>query len=457
MRINKADITQFACSEIQHHDVEFPYLLPIEPMGLHTGDVESLTSYICRQAEAMSERTLPFHSKLLKRYLSEEEIPHCRHIPPKVYHSCNGFNKYAQRALKALSLANEGSWDPEWLTFTPLRWICDRQGRGVLRSNMAWCKECWQEDIQNEQTPYVRLYWLSQQTKVCIHHDSRLAEYCPACGETKFIFSRLPMQWLCDHCGMELYKPDKKHIPENFTSQDAWVSMAIYQLLNRMQRDSFQIYPDTFAQAISNVLKTSKMSLESFCSYLNLDLAIFRRIVEEKGRLFFPVALDLCYRLEIPPDQFLFDRDVLTAPEVWNCIPKTIFTGGARLSTQERKRIQRALRRLLKKNPIPPVRVAHFARSQNVSKSALSYNFPDEYRELSRRYSKWEKDKFRAGHTQRLENICEAAFALAKQGIFPSKTRLEKLGFAKKSHTAREDVTIILEAFQTIYAALDEN
>src|SRR5690606_25996989 len=130
------------------------------------------------------------------------------------------------------------------------------------------------------------------------------------------------------------------HADENFTFEQLWASMSIYSLVHCVYSQNLVIRTDTLKNAISNILTLTDLSLAEFCSRLNLDFRIFDRVVHRNGRPLFSVVLDLCHRIEIPLDQFLFDRDSLTSPELWKNIDKPVFQPQSRLSDKKKKAIR---------------------------------------------------------------------------------------------------------------------
>ena len=62
---------------------ELGSLLPIKPYGLKSGDVEALSSYFCRLAEADSERTQPYRRKITRKYFTEDEHKSFLKVHPK--------------------------------------------------------------------------------------------------------------------------------------------------------------------------------------------------------------------------------------------------------------------------------------------------------------------------------------------------------------------------------------
>lgn len=432
---------------------ELGSLLPIKPYGLKSGDVEALSSYFCRLAEADSERTQPYRRKITRKYFTEDEQKSFLKVHPKSAPSINGCSKIGKDHVRLLSRVKEIDWSIESLTFQPLINLSGPSERGLKRSNLAWCKQCWIEDIAANRTPYVRLVWLFQNSQICVHHNKVLSNYCPACGESQSISPPFPRQWICHWCATELFKPAHRE-RSKFSKEEEWASRSIYRLLQRMLESDLSIEPDNYKKAILRVLETTNMRLETFCYRIQVEMNSLKKIIDQSTNPHFPSILDLCYRLNIPIDQFIFDNDILHSEASWRSAPQTAFYSQNRLTDKKKLAIQVKLTEYIRNNPAQPSRVGTIAQQLNTTKPILKYHFPAEYDELSRRFDLWEKNEFHQQHIERLEKISNAMFGLVRKSIFPTHRKLIDLDLVIPSDLRREDVLELLRAFQKIYSDL---
>lgn len=455
MRINFDKLEPLPGLNVSQPEIKFPYFLPLTPYGLGMGDVESLSSYLCRQAEQVKELSHPYGRRLLDLYADPSLLPSCKKFPARGLHNCNGVGKLAERYISATNAASRGGVDAYYLSLKPLAALCDRNARGLQRQYLAWCDECWKEDVHDERIPYVRLYWLLQGTKICVIHNRRLSEYCPACGEIQFQYPFHPRQWLCGKCGFTLSRNEDESAIDNFTLEQAWGSHAIYCLIERVYSDRLIIEADCVSRSLRRVLITAKLTPVDFAARLNVSFKVVDTLLSGRAKPFFLALLDICYRMDIPIDQFLFDRDVLTSPDVWRNLAKPAFHASAHIAEKKRPQIRERLQHLLLENPTPPVRVSHLAAEFGISYTALAYNFRNEYRELRSRYLKWEQEQRSSSHADRLQNIIDAVFSLVRHGIYPSDRKLRDLKLVAPSDLRRDDVITILRAIQEVYCSLN--
>ena len=453
MKVNFKNALPLKHVEVERPDVRLPYFLSLKPIGEGTGNVEALSSYLCRQAESLMEWTPPFSERLLHLYLDKSTLPKCRKIPIIGLHATNGIGVMADRHIEAIAAAS-GRINAEFLTMKPLQYLSDSRGKGLMKRNLAWCDECWRQDVETEVTPYTRLYWLVQNVKVCAIHNRRLSNHCPCCGDVNHVFPNFPRQWICDKCGTELYKTDSDSAPESFTSAEAWSSFSIYRLIERTQNDKLNLREHMVRRALNHILETSRMSAKEFSLRLNIDKKIVDRLLEGKRRPYFPVLLDLCYRLNIPIDQFLLDRDILTAKDYWRDLVKPAFVVSSKISDKKKIEVARALKKVLAEDPNPPIRINHFARQNGVGYDVILYHFPKEYNELRSRWTTWERKQRKSNSTDRLQNLSDAVFSLVRVGIYPSDRKMRDLELVKPSDFRRDDVIYLLRSFQEIYRDL---
>lgn len=454
MKTNFSDFKPLPKHVIASYEAQFPAFLPSVPRALNSGNVEALSSFLCRQAEDVMELAHPYSRNLLNMHLKPDQLPACPKIPAVGMHCCNGIGIMANRYTEALNIASDGSLDSRYLTLLPLEYLSDYRGRGFLKSHMAWCDECWKEDMELTSQPYVRLYWLVQNVKICTTHRRRLSEYCPICGEIKSQYPTSPRQWLCDHCGSSLYLGDNDGQVENFTQEEEWAAFAVFRLIERTHVEKRKIGATSVSRALTRLLKGHNLNSVELSHRLNIDHKVVDRLISGPSRPHFPVILDLCYRLDIPPDQFIFDLDNLTDIDIWRTLSKPAFIAVSRLSDRKKKALHRSLQKALIENPTPPVRVSHLAQKHGISYTAISAHFPREFSELRKRWVAWDRKQRRCSNTERLQNISDSVFSLVRHGVYPSERKLRDLGYVIASDLRREDVKQLLSTLQDIFVDL---
>jgi AraC-like DNA-binding protein len=161
-------------------------LYPLEPIGVGTPLVESLTGYVARLAEAYATRV----ADLVGLVLAEYAPPGAPIISWRTKRTragtgfrpgtsaINGVTDEARRWILATEAATCRS-DLRFLTLFTLRQVfCNQR---LLRFIQAWCPHCLEEWRQCGQTIYHPLAWNLRHVTVCARHWSNLREVCPYC------------------------------------------------------------------------------------------------------------------------------------------------------------------------------------------------------------------------------------------------------------------------------------
>ena len=194
--------------------IELPLIPPrstlysIPPIGLGTGDVEGLTSYICWLAEA--------HCVSPTNLLRYQIEPVAGKGGGKTAKSVNlqshpsGDNGVAVRYVKAL----------EYLTMQPnlselilssrlmgkrpignvLTSLFVDRPISMLKTCREWCPDCLQEWQNSDREIYEPLLWSLSLVAICPHHDRLLEQVCPSCNQSQPIFAAKTRVGRCSHC-----------------------------------------------------------------------------------------------------------------------------------------------------------------------------------------------------------------------------------------------------------------
>ena len=163
-------------------------LLPLDPIGIGTPFVESLTSYIARLAEvhaakvsdlvgyvlaACAPRDAPIVSDRARSYRMGSGFS------PGT-HAINGLAEDARRWIAAVETATDRI-GLRLLTLMPLKQVFCKQS--LFREVQAWCPGCF-ADWQRDGLPlYLPLLWHLRMVSICAKHQRPLDESCPHCEQ----------------------------------------------------------------------------------------------------------------------------------------------------------------------------------------------------------------------------------------------------------------------------------
>jgi hypothetical protein len=194
--------------------IELPLIPPrsilysIPPIGIDTGDVEGLTSYICRLAEAHC--VSPTN---LLRYQIEPATGKGRGKAAKsvnLQSHPSGDNRVAVRYVEALEYL---TMQPNLSELTLSSWLMGKRSSGniltslfvdrpisMLKTCREWCPDCLDEWQNSDREIYEPLLWSLSLVAICPHHDRLLEQVCPGCNQSQPIFAAKTRVGRCSHC-----------------------------------------------------------------------------------------------------------------------------------------------------------------------------------------------------------------------------------------------------------------
>lgn len=185
----------------QYLRIDRTLIYNIEPIGLGTPFVESLTSYICRLSNYHCLTTGNFVSKLLAPYLNKYYITAIGGRGGNGFFDSsagiNGVGTLAQDFVNVLQKLNQRT-DLEKLTL--LYWSKVLPTRGLMRKKRVWCPACYQESIVNKTPIYDQLLWFLQEVESCSKHRISLVNTCKFCYKEQQILSRNTAPGYCQQC-----------------------------------------------------------------------------------------------------------------------------------------------------------------------------------------------------------------------------------------------------------------
>lgn len=179
-------------------------LYRLEPIGVGTPDVESLTGYITRLAAAHSvdagtlfrEELVPLFNRSYLLTPEGKPVPSAL-VFVKTIHALNGMSRGAEAWVSAL----------ETLTcfdhlrhLTLLGWKDVLTLRSLTRTKRAWCPDCFTEQRDQRQPMYDALAWTLNYVAVCVRHRRRLETLCPRCGKWSALLTGKARAGYCFHC-----------------------------------------------------------------------------------------------------------------------------------------------------------------------------------------------------------------------------------------------------------------
>ncbi len=215
-------------------------LYSLEPIGIGTELVESLTGYVARLADAHSVSA----GDLVGRVLADLTYPKDAIITPTAkavrvgghgFRACNyapnGVTETAVKWVHALEVATTRQ-ELQYLTLLPLRYLVP--GR-LFRRRRAWCALCFEQWRLAGRIVYEPLIWSIEVSANCRLHARSLDHTCSHCACTLNPLGVFSRPGYCERCGSWLGISGggrSRERPGPPTGEDgAWISTQVGDLL----------------------------------------------------------------------------------------------------------------------------------------------------------------------------------------------------------------------------------
>lgn len=177
---------------------ETTILYSLEPIGVGTPFVESLSSYLARLAAAHM-----LSVSLLLRHLIAHYLPRRNHNLRKaigfqgIVGKMNGAGQDASDFVGVLQKLT-GRSDLHSLTMLPLSMLLSNDK--LLSDISKWCPYCFEEQRMAGITIHQPLLWSLQDFKKCPAHNSELTKACPHCNLGSPIIASRTVNGYCHQC-----------------------------------------------------------------------------------------------------------------------------------------------------------------------------------------------------------------------------------------------------------------
>ena len=411
-------------------------LYPVEPVGVGTPDVESLTSYLARLALAhsVSPRTLLVEAVLPlvgRSDLSKATDNSLSAFWMADSRALNGTGTIARVWSQALATLT-GRTDLPHLTL--LTWRDVFPTRGLLRRIRAWCPACYEEWRRDGSAIYDPLRWALAVVIGCPRHRRLFRQACPHpdCRKSQPLLASCAIPGHCAACGGWLGASVETDLAGEGLSAETvawqrWVDDAVGNLLA-----ASPVATPPRRERIAHLIARCTVPLGGPATFARALQWNPGTVWQWKQGMHIPslgALVTLCYRLAISPRDFL-----LADPAQINLVPTNPHppTDGRRMPTAVRKRfdsdrVRAALVDVLQRSEEPPPSMRQVARRLGYGHADLSGRFPDVCHAISARYLA----HCRTLGLQRMQRLCcevrEATLRLHAQGVYPSSVRVAGL------------------------------
>lgn len=398
----------------------------LEPVGVGTAAVESLTGYFSRLAESHGNSPAALFGREIAPLLKSESLRR----------RAEGRNKsmllaYAVRS-KSHAMNGTGSTARDWaevlgdLTkrtdlhlLTMLPWANVLSHPGLIRPVRAWCPSCYEEWRLGEETVYEPLLWSLEVVNTCTRHRLHLRTECPHCGKSSRALESRCRPGFCPACLGWLGACHGEEssaggvLKESEYEWQEWVSSVVGEMLSAAPGLFSTLSKEGIARSTMRCVKSAapRASVSAFCDALRLSKNAISNWTRGESRAHLSVLLKICHGVGISPLEFL--TGTFDLPEEEEKVVEARSEGTARLRSVERlwramnlAVTERQLRAALDEDPPPSM--IEMERRLGRSTSTLRYRFPELCAAIVERYAghvRAELSRKRKGIRRRLREV----------------------------------------------------
>ncbi len=416
-------------------------LYHLEPVGMGSPLVESLTSYLTRLADAHSvhPRTL-----VTKEILPLANISYLYQDSRPVYDRLTAFWKDSA-ALNGTAPVTKGFVQAlEHLTqrddlhcLTMLSWREVISHRALMRRTRAWCSMCYEEWRQAGQTIYHPLLWAFECVTLCPRHDQQLQQRCPSpdCARTQLLLAPRGLPGHCMWCnrwlGGHFHAEGEGPSLREDEAWQRWVGSTLGELLAAAPRLSAPPPRSKFATAMAAYLNDVA---EGSIAALARRLHVGRRTVQDwlQG-LQIPQSgtlVQLCAYLETSPLRLLTgsaEEAASAKRHISFCEPPSSEVSRRRLRKLDTTWLRSSLEEILQNMEEPPPSMREVGQRLAYDPSVLLKYFPDLCGAISARYLEYQHNRGAKRRQKVAEEVRQAVYTLHGQGNYPSQRQVRRL------------------------------
>lgn len=393
-------------------------LYSIEPIGLGSIGVESLTSYISRLADAHCVTVGDIMAHLITPILDKKYINNI------VINGGNGFYKSAS-AINGHGIIAEDFIE----AFTSLTKRKDIREttlvncrklvpyRGLLKSSRHWCPSCFQADLESKQIVYERLSWVLQPFPKCIIHNRILENVCPFCGSSMYTLERKSIPGYCTKCFYWLGNfKENKDATYNSETNDSMRAF-FFELIN------FSLEDNHVSRSISFYLESYfDGSLTQAAEFLGYSKSTLWGWKEGANLAPLNALINITSKLQLSLTDFInnMEKSKITL----NDDPSRRIVISER-TKKDHQKIQGFINLIIAEKK--PYSLSEIAKLMECDRKLLTQMYPNECQQIKRIYlDAIEESKLSKNKTLK-KSIDNAVYILLKRGTYPSSGKVEQI------------------------------
>lgn len=408
-------------------------LYSLEPVGIGTPHVESLTSYISRLAEAHCFYPSSLVTNIISSELKQTFIKNCssRNLGTlfKKSRFINGHGKIAQeinQSLKKLTLQQNLD------CLTILRYSQVLSPRKLFKEKKSWCPACYKEWRVSKDTIYEPLLWTIIGVEICPIHYQPLHNICPHCHQSSPWLSPKSRVGYCSNCDRWLgnFSQDNHNYDESELARYIWIAQALGKLISFTPIESYLLEKANISKALNQIINaTHAGNITAFAKAFGLPKNTVWMWCKGKSTPELRILLIICYCLDISLLDFLSLKT--KAFESLQIDPQRLPTASRTKRESPRtldyEAVEKYLKTILNKPDIPPPTMKEVAETLGLHRRIIFGYFPALCKAISAKYRCYQK----LNTVRRIEDCCkeieQAVLSIHQSGEYPSEARVSQV------------------------------
>ncbi len=376
-------------------------LYSLEPMGLGTPYIESLTSYISRLAINHNVHVSTLINELMGQYIKESFL--AGRLPKGLiqnsrFNLVNGIGTINKEFVEVLETLT-GRNDIQHMSFRNWEGIFSTN---IITKNRRWCPACIEQWKKESKEIYEPLIWGVTNVEKCDIHEIKLKERCPNCKKELTFVHRNLIVGYCQYCCEWLGESEPTIKKDSLSDAELFISEYYKQLLRF--GPSVTSFPSK--NFISLLLPEIKKSLEfskvvEFAHFLNVR---YNTLLDWMSNRHIPnpeMLLSICEKLDITIyDLFLVSNGHIEDHKIFNRV-----TSNTEKASKEK--IHKHLLKELSKDT--PRSLGQVCKELGITPDKARNNFPTLCKEINDNYALYSSN-LTLQKQKRIEKILKDSF-----------------------------------------------
>jgi transcriptional regulator with XRE-family HTH domain len=406
-------------------------LFSLEPIGVGTPWVESLTSYIARLAAAHAV----FPGVLMNKLL--EPLVQGRHAG--ILHISEGkktnlLNATGLRATLAVQFLETLTMRQDLRHLTLLAWSEILCLRGLVCATRAWCQECYEHWREHGEIIFDPLLWAIQEVTTCALHQIPLCQQCPNpdCARPLPALCWRSRPGYCAYCQEWLGRPSGTTVMSDpaQVARQRWIIMNMGALLALSPTVMVSPSRKRVQEALPTIIQqVTQGNISAFARTLNMPQGLVSHWVNGRKLPQLEMLLHICSVVDLSLEALLLHDPGSLRPRLRAADEPPMYElrskwTHVRVSMEQ---VRQALEKILAANDDPPPTLTQVAQRLGLGTPVLYKCHPEACYAISARYKEYAQQRTATRVQHYRVELREAARRLYAKGVSPTRGRIEPL------------------------------